>query len=100
MLYTILFSLLIIVILHAGYTHLRDYLTTPKIKDVYTFNNNKVNELIELLESNKKQAIDFSAMEGELAGLINNESDIETSRDAYLDVAPTSLWIFLWDCIA
>jgi len=93
MLYTILFSLLIIVIMHAGYTHLRDYLTTPKVKDVYTFNNNKVNELIELLESNKKETetLDFSAMEGELAGLINNESDIETSRDTYLDVDPTSL---------
>jgi hypothetical protein len=92
MLYTILFSLLIIVILHTGYTHLRDYLTAPKTKDVYTFNNNKVNELIELLESNKKcaatgaETVDFSAMEGELAGLINNQSDIETSRDTYLDV--------------
>lgn len=95
MLYTILFSLLIIVIMHAGYTHLRDYLTTPKVKDVYSFNNDKVNELIELLESNKNPAeaetLDFSAMEGELAGLINNESDIETSRDTYLDVDPTSL---------
>ena len=90
MLYTILFSLLIIVILHVGYTHLRDYLTTPKIKDVYTFNNNKVNELIELLESNKIETVDFSAMEGELAGLINNERDIETSHDTYLDVASTS----------
>ena len=85
MLYTILFSLLIIVILHAGYTHLRDYLTAPKTKDVYTFNNNKVNELIELLESNKREAVDFSAMEGELAGLINNQSDIETISDTYLD---------------
>jgi hypothetical protein len=85
MLYTILFSLLIIVILHTGYTHLRDYLTAPKTKDVYTFNNNKVNELIELLESNKREAVDFSAMEGELAGLINNQSDIETISDTYLD---------------
>lgn len=95
MLYTILFSLLIIVILHVGYTYLRDYLTTPKIKDVYTFNNNKVNELIELLESKTKRAetetVDFSAMEGELAGLITNENDIETSRDTYLDVTSTSL---------
>lgn len=90
MLYTILFSLLIIVILHAGYTHLRDYLTTPKTKDVYTFNNNKVNELIELLESNKNPAeaetVDFSSMEGELASLIHNESDIKPSGDTYLDV--------------
>ena len=76
---------MIIVILHAGYTHLRDYLTTPKIKDVYAFNNNKVNELIELLESSKKEPVDFSAMEGELAGLINNERDIETYRNTYLD---------------
>ena len=95
MLYTFLFSLLIIVILHAGYTHLRDYLTTPKIKDVYAFNNNKVNELIELLESKTKRAetdaVDFSAMEGELTGLINNENDIETSHDTYLDVTSTSL---------
>jgi len=86
MLYTILFSLLIIVILHLGYTQLRDYLTTPKIKDVYAFNNNKVNELIELLESNKEETVDFSAMEGELAHLINNESDIKTSGDTYIDV--------------
>jgi dynactin complex subunit len=85
--YTILFSILIIVIMHAGYTHLRDYLTTPKTKDVYEFNNNKVNELIELLESNKKEeTVDFSSMEGELADLIHNESDIETSGDTYLDV--------------
>ena len=95
MLYTILFSLLIIVFLHVGYTHLRDYLTTPKIKDVYSFNNNKVNELIELLESKTKRAdaetVDFSAMEGELTGLINNEMDIETSHDTYLDVTSTSL---------
>ena len=86
---------MIIVILHLGYTQLRDYLTTPKTKDVYAFNNNKVNELIELLESNKKRTetdtVDFSAMEGELAGLIHNESDIETSRNTYLDVDPTSL---------
>ena len=95
MLYTILFSLLIIVFLHVGYTHLRDYLTTPKIKDVYSFNNNKVNELIELLESKTKRAetetVDFSAMEGELTGLINNEMDIEASHDTYLDVTSTSL---------
>ena len=95
---------MIIVILHVGYTYLRDYLTTPKIKDVYTFNNNKVNELIELLESKTKRAetetVDFSAMEGELAGLITNENDIETPRDTYLDVTSTSLWIFLWDCLA
>ena len=86
MLYTILFSLFIIVIFHIGYTHLRDYLTAPKINDVYTFNNNKVNELIELLESNKKESVDFSEMEGEIASLINKESDIETSGDTYLDV--------------
>jgi len=50
-----------------------------------------MNELIELLESNKKETetLDFSAMEGELACLINNQRDIETSGDTYLDNANT-----------
>ena len=83
MLYTILFSLLIILIFHILYTQLREYLTPLKIKDEYVFHNDKVRELIDLL---KKDAVDFSAMEGELATLIDNETDIKTSGDSYLDV--------------
>ena len=83
MLYAILFSLLIIIVCHVLYTHLREYLTPLKIKDEYEFRNDKVCELINLL---KKDAVDFSAMEGELATLIDNETDIKTNGDSYLDV--------------
>ena len=74
MLYTILFSLLFIVISHVLYKWSRDYLTPPKTKDLYTFNSEKVSELIQML---KQESVDFSAMEGELATLIKNENDIE-----------------------
>jgi hypothetical protein len=92
MLYTILFSLLIIIICHILYTHMREYLTPLKTKDVYTFQNEKVSELISLLESNKKDAVvDFSAMESELANLIDGETDIKTNCDVYLDASITPL---------
>lgn len=92
MLYTILFSLLIIIICHILYTHLREYLTPLKTKDVYTFQNEKVSELIDLLESNKKDAVvDFSAMEGELANLIDSETDIKANCDVYLDASNTAV---------
>ncbi len=83
MLYGILFSLLIIIVCHVLYTYLREYLTPLKIKDEYVFHNDKVCELIDLL---KRDAVDFSAMEGELATLIDNENDIKTNGDSYLDV--------------
>ena len=88
MLYTILFSLLIIIICHILYTHLREYLTPLKTKDVYTFQNEKVNELIDLL---KTDTVDFSAMEGELANLIDSEIDIKANCDVYLDASNTAV---------
>ena len=88
MLYTIVFSLLIIIVCHVLYTHLREYLTPLKTKDVYAFHNDKVHELIDLL---KRDAVDFSAMEGELANLIDNEIDIKTSGDSYLDASNTAV---------
>lgn len=91
MLGTVLFSLLIIVICHVLYTHLCDYLTPLKTKDVYAFQNEKVRELIDLLETNKKDVVDFSAMEYELANLINNETDIETTGESYIDATTTSV---------
>jgi len=91
MLYTVAFSLLIIIICHILYTHLREYLTPLKTKDVYTFQNEKVSELIDLLESNKKDAVDFSAMENELADLIDSETDIKTNCDVYLDASITTV---------
>jgi hypothetical protein len=91
MLYTVVFSLLIIIICHLLYTRLREYLTPLKTKDVYTFQNEKVSELIDLLESNKKDAVDFSAMECELANLIDSETDIKTNYDVYLDASITAV---------
>ncbi len=88
MLYTILFSLLIIIVCHVLYTHLREYLTPLKIKDEYAFHNDKVHELIDLL---KKDTVDFSAMEGELADLIHSETDIKTNGDSYLDASNTAV---------
>lgn len=90
MLYTILFSLLIIIICHILYTHLREYLTPLKTKDVYTFQNEKVSELIDLLKI-KNEPVDFSAMENELADLIDSETDIKTNCDVYLDASITTV---------
>jgi hypothetical protein len=78
MLYTILFSLLIIIFAHVTYKYVRDTLTPLKTKDVYTFQNEKFGELIRALE-NKKPEIDFASMEDELSNLLNSEIDIKTT---------------------
>lgn len=69
---------------------MREYLTPLKTKDVYTFQNDKVNELIDLLKI-KKEPVDFSAMECELANLIDSKTDIKTSGDVYLDDSSTAV---------
>ncbi len=86
MLCTIIVSLLIVVIAHIGYKYIRDYLVPLRTNDAYAFNNDKVSELIRMLENEKgKEAVvDFAAMEGELADLIDNETDIKTpAYDVY-----------------
>jgi hypothetical protein len=69
---------------------LREYLTPLKTKDVYTFQNEKVSELIDLLKI-KNEPVDFSAMECELANLIDSETDIKTNYDVYLDAPITAV---------
>ena len=77
--YTVLFSLLIIIFVHFTYKYVKDTLTPLKTKDVYTFQNEKFDELIRTLE-NKKPEIDFASMEDELSEFyIHNENDINTS---------------------
>ncbi len=90
MLLTVIVSLLIIVIAHLSYKYIQDYLAPPRTKDAYAFNNDKVSELIRMLESEKESAVDFAAMEGELASLIHNETDIKPpAYDTYTnDIAP------------
>lgn len=77
--YTVLFSLLIIIFVHFTYKYVKDTLTPLKTKDVYTFQNEKFDELIRALE-NKKPEIDFASMESELSDLIHSENDINTSE--------------------
>lgn len=79
--YTIIFSLLIIVFVHITYKYVKDTLTPLKTKDVYTFQNEKIDELIRTLENNnKKNTIDFKSMEDELSNLLTSENDINTSE--------------------
>ena len=79
--YTIIFSLLIIIFAHITYKYVKDTLTPLKTKDVYTFQNEKIDELIRTLENNnKKNTIDFKSMEDELSNLLTSENDINTSE--------------------
>ena len=92
MLYTILFSLIIIICFHIGYKYIQNWLTPLKTKDVYTFHNDKVSELIRLLEPHhNEEAVDFSSMEHELSNLINNENDIKPTCDYKLHVTDTTI---------
>ena len=78
MLTTILFSLLIVILLHMTYTYIQHSFALVKTKDLFTSQSDKVDELIRLLEK-KEPVIDFSAMERDLADLIvDKKMDIET----------------------
>ena len=75
MLFTILISLLVVILIHVTYTYIQSSFSLVKTKNVNAFQNEKVDELIKMLETK----VDFTSMEQELANLLDNEIDIKTT---------------------
>ena len=57
------------------YTYIQSSFSLVKTKNVNAFQNEKVDELIKMLETK----VDFTSMEQDLADLLDNETNINTT---------------------